>query len=235
MLQVRNVHKEFILHVQGNKQITSFRDISFDVSQGQFLAIVGPSGIGKSSLLKCIYRTYRTSHGDIWYQAKDGRKINLAYADDHEIIQLRKQEMGYISQFFHVIPRISTIELITDGLVTRGYGRAAALEKAEKYLTRVRIPSSLWDMYPSTFSGGEKQRINIIQALITEPRLLLLDEPTASLDPLTKQEVITLIQELKQKGTAMIGIFHDYETIEQLADIQYDLGPKSKWNEEVML
>jgi alpha-D-ribose 1-methylphosphonate 5-triphosphate synthase subunit PhnL len=235
MLEVRNLKKEFQMHIQGNKKIVSFEGVSFDVQPREFLAIIGPSGIGKSSLLKCIYRTYLPTSGDICYTTQNRETLNLTTADDHQILYLRSRELGYVSQFFHVIPRVSTLNVIVDALTSRGHDPKESEEKAKDYLARVGIPPSLWGMYPSTFSGGEKQRINIVQALITEPRLLLLDEPTASLDPHTKQEVVKLIRDLKQKGTAMIGIFHDYDTMEQLADSRYDFTQKSLRFEEISL
>ncbi len=211
------------MHIRGGKRIVSFKDISFSLRKGEFLGLTGPSGIGKSSLLKCIYRTYIPASGDIWYTDKNGEAVNIATADEHTILSLREFEIGYISQFLHVIPRVSALEVIVGALANKGFNKKICEEKAKEYLTRVGIPPALWEMYPSTFSGGEKQRLNIVHAIICKPRLLLLDEPTASLDPDTKREVISLIYALKNEGTAMIGVFHDHDTMKKLADIQLDL------------
>lgn len=224
MLEVEELSKEFCMHIRGGIKLLSFEHISFSLGRGEFLGLTGPSGIGKSSLLKCIYRTYLPTGGEIWYTRADGPRIDLAQAGEHEVLKLRQLEIGYISQFFHVIPRVSAIDILAGVLTGKGYDAAESRERSEYLLSRVGIPASLWKMYPSTFSGGEKQRLNIVHAVISRPRLLLLDEPTASLDPGTKREVIALITELKREGTSMVGVFHDYDSMKKLADKQYDLN-----------
>jgi alpha-D-ribose 1-methylphosphonate 5-triphosphate synthase subunit PhnL len=223
MLNVIDLSKEFLMHIRGGKKIASFKDISFSLKRGEFLGLTGPSGIGKSSLLKCIYRTYIPTTGDIMYTSAFGNTVNLAMADEHTVLSLRESEIGYISQFLYVIPRVSAFDVIVGVLANKGFDKKVCGEKAGMLLRRVGIPEALWEMYPSTFSGGEKQRLNIIHAIISKPRLLLLDEPTASLDALTKREVISLIEDLKNEGTAMIGVFHDHETMKKLADKQLNL------------
>jgi len=223
-LQVRNLAKSFTMHIRGGVEIPSFDGVSFETKAGFLLALTGPSGIGKSSLLKCIYRTYLPSTGEIFYTAKDGRIIDLASAGNWEILSLRRSEIGYVSQFFRVMPRISALETLIEPLVSRGVNRDEALEKAKEMLTQVGLDKTLWDMYPSTFSGGEKQRLNIIHAIITRPRLLLLDEPTASLDKGYKDRIMEMILALKAEGTAMIGVFHDRDALLALSDTRYDLA-----------
>ena len=223
MLQVKNLAKSFTMHIRGGVVIPSFAGVSFRTEAGTLLAITGPSGIGKSSLLKCIYRTYLPSAGEIVYTAKDGREIDLASAGDWEVLTLRRSEIGYVSQFFRVMPRISALETLIEPLVSRGAGREQALEQARQMLTHVGLGRTLWDMYPSTFSGGEKQRLNILHAIITKPRLLLLDEPTASLDRGYKDRIMEMILALKAEGTAMIGVFHDRDALLALSDTRYDL------------
>lgn len=223
MLKVRNLSKEFLIYIRGNKKIISLENISFALKKGEFLGLSGPSGIGKSTLLKCIYRTYIPTNGEVIYRTVDGDVINLATADEHTILDLREREIGYISQFLHVIPRVSALGVVASTLVLKGLSRTTSEERAGEYLRRVGIPQALWEMYPSTFSGGEKQRLNIVHAIITRPRLLLLDEPTASLDAKTKREVISLIKELKSDGTSMIGVFHDQDTMKILSDKQFNL------------
>lgn len=225
MLQVENLSKEFLMHVKGGKRIISFKGVSFAIGEGEFLGLTGPSGIGKSSLLKCIYRTYIPTAGKIRYTDKSGEEVDLADAPEHTILKLRRYEIGYVSQFLHVIPRVSAMEVITGALASKGFNHKESGERAKEYLSRVGIAPGLWEMYPSTFSGGEKQRLNIVHAIICKPRLLLLDEPTASLDPDTKKEVISLIRDLKEEGTAMVGVFHDHETMKKLSDMQLDLKP----------
>jgi alpha-D-ribose 1-methylphosphonate 5-triphosphate synthase subunit PhnL len=223
MLRVEILGKNFIIHIRDNIVIPGFAGVSFEISGGSLLAITGPSGTGKSSLLKCIYRTYIPSAGNIFYTAKDGSCIDLAKADDWDILTLRQDEIGYVSQFFRVMPRVSAQETLIEPLISRGISRKKALDKARDMLSRVGLGKTLWDMYPATFSGGEKQRLNILRAIITKPRLLLLDEPTASLDKGYKTRVLQMILDLKSEGTAMIGVFHDRDALTALSDLRYDL------------
>ena len=224
MLQVKNLAKSFTMHVRGGVVISSFTEVSFETRAGTLLALTGPSGIGKSSLLKCIYRTYLPSEGEIFYTAKNGQIIDIACASDWDVLTLRRSEIGYVSQFFHIMPRISALETLIEPLLSRGINRDEALDKARFMLSYVGLGKTLWDMYPSTFSGGEKQRLNILHAIITKPRLLLLDEPTASLDKGYKDRIMEMILALKAEGTAMIGVFHDRDALLGLSDERYDLS-----------
>jgi alpha-D-ribose 1-methylphosphonate 5-triphosphate synthase subunit PhnL len=223
MLAVNNLSKHFTMHIRGGVCIPSFSEVSFEARRGALLAVTGPSGIGKSSLLKCIYRTYLPSSGQILYRTATGEEIDLASAGDWDILALRRTEIGYVSQFFQVMPRVPALEILMEPLIARGVTGQEAREQAETMLFRVGLERSLWEMYPSTFSGGEKQRLNIVRAVITKPRLLLLDEPTASLDRGCKEKVMEMILALKAKGTAMIGVFHDRDALLRLADSRYDL------------
>jgi len=227
VLQVKNLSKNFTMHIRGGVVISSFTGVSFETQTGMLLALTGPSGIGKSSLLKCIYRTYLPSAGEILYTAKNGMLIDLASSQDWDILTLRRNEIGYVSQFFHIMPRVSALEILIEPLVSRGVDRKEALEKARDMLSRVGLDKTLWDMYPSTFSGGEKQRLNILHAIITKPRLLLLDEPTASLDKGYKERIMEMILALKAEGTAMVGVFHDRDALLSLSDTRYDLTRRS--------
>jgi alpha-D-ribose 1-methylphosphonate 5-triphosphate synthase subunit PhnL len=218
VVRCEGLSKAFVLQTRGGTRIQAFADVSFGLSEGEFLGVSGPSGAGKSSLLKCLYRTYLPSAGCVWYTDSSAQTRDLASAPDHAIIRLRRQEIGYIAQFFPVIPRVSALDTISNSMVMRGFPREASLQRARDLLERLAIPRPLWDLSPSTFSGGEKQRINIIHAVIARPRLLLLDEPTASLDAASAQEAVSLIRELKKEGTAMIGIFHDRALLMSLSD-----------------
>ncbi len=218
MIRCEGLSKTFLMHMRGGTRIHAFRNVSFELTEGEFLGVSGPSGTGKSSLLKCLYRTYLPSAGSVWYTDAANHTRDLASADEHAILRLRRQEIGHISQFFPVIPRVSALDTIADSMVARGFPREASLGRARELLDRLAIPRSLWELSPSTFSGGEKQRINIIHAIIARPRLLLLDEPTASLDAGTAREAVSLIRELKREGTVMIGIFHDTALLRSLSD-----------------
>ncbi|MFP4113595.1 MAG: phosphonate C-P lyase system protein PhnL [Spirochaetota bacterium] len=227
VIRCSGLTKEFLMHIRGGARVVGFRDLSFDLDDGAFLGVSGPSGIGKSSLLKCVYRTYRPSAGSLEYEARDGRTIDLATAPEEEVLDVRGSEISYVSQFFHVIPRVSARETIAKAMTRRGVDAAEAYETTESMFERVGIDRSLWDLFPSTFSGGEKQRLNVLHALVQRPRLLLLDEPTASLDAKAAAEVVSLLKEIKAEGTAMIGVFHDRDTMRELSDEVLDFADRA--------
>ncbi|MFP3090988.1 phosphonate C-P lyase system protein PhnL [Treponema sp. TIM-1] len=223
MLRLKNLSKTFVMHIREGLEIQSFKGVSFETHAGSLLALTGPSGIGKSSLLKCIYRSYLPSSGQILYTTEKGDTVDLAAADDWEILNLRHTGIAYVSQFFHVMPRISALEILMEPLIIRGVSQNKALDRAKEMLSRAGLGKNLWEMYPATFSGGEKQRLNILHAIISKPRLLLLDEPTASLDRTYKERIMEMILALKTEGTAMIGVFHDRDALRVLSDKRYDL------------
>jgi alpha-D-ribose 1-methylphosphonate 5-triphosphate synthase subunit PhnL len=219
VISVENLSKSFILHILGEKRIEACRDVSFSVPQGGFLGLSGPSGAGKSTVLKCIYRTYLPGGGEVWYDSATSGRVNLAALPDREVIDIRTREMGYVSQFLKVIPRVSALDVVMEPILARNrVTRDEARQRAGGLLERLRIPSHLFDAYPATFSGGEQQRINIAHAVSWKPRLLLLDEPTASLDRDSVGVVLEILKELRQEGTTMIGIFHDTELMETVTD-----------------
>lgn len=226
MLEIKNLSKKFTMHIGGSKTIECLDSVDISVAPGQMLAIIGPSGAGKSSLLKCVYRTYTTTSGKIYYTDKNDVTHDLASLDLQTMRLLRKNEIGYVSQFFHVIPRIAALDILCEPLINRGFSSQEATNRAKSLLSMVGIPESLWNVYPSTFSGGEKQRLNIIYGIITRPRLVLLDEPTASLDPKSKISVLSLIKELKDQGSMILGVFHDYDAMKSVADKSYHIITK---------
>lgn len=223
ILQVEGLEKYFQLHILNHKYINGCRELNFGLNQGQFLGIYGPSGAGKSTILKCIYRTYLPSSGRILYNSKQFGRIDLAQATEQQVLALRHHEISYISQFLQVIPRVSAQQVVAESIAKRGTELKQAVIKAREMLERLNLPAELWDAYPATFSGGERQRVNIARALISKPRLLLLDEPTASLDIEIQQIVVQLLAELKQEGTTMIGIFHDLDLMRQVADLKLSM------------
>lgn len=218
ILTVVGLSKKFTLHILDKKILPGCNKVSFTMKAGEFMGIAGPSGAGKSTIIKCIYRTYLPSGGNVWYRTKDGREIDLVTASEREILTLRSSEISYVSQFLKVLPRVSATDILAEELRERGWQSAAARERAYELLKMMNIDTKLWDAFPSTFSGGEQQRVNLARALITEPRLLLLDEPTASLDNETKKVVIRSLLALKKQGTTIIGIFHDLESMRSLVD-----------------
>ncbi|MDR0601382.1 MAG: ATP-binding cassette domain-containing protein [Treponema sp.] len=224
MLRLKNLGKTFTIHIRGGLVIRSFEKVSFETRAGSLLALTGPSGIGKSSLLKCVYRSYLPTSGEILYTTAGGETVDLARAGEWEILRLRRTEIAYVSQFFHVMPRVPALEILVEPLTILGVSRNEALDRAKEMLSRAGLGKNLRDMYPATFSGGEKQRLNILRAIIAKPRLLLLDEPTASLDRAHKERILEMILALKGEGTGMVGVFHDRDAMLALSDARYDLA-----------
>ncbi|MED1954323.1 phosphonate C-P lyase system protein PhnL [Brevibacillus centrosporus] len=222
ILTIENMSKSFTLH-NLDKHIKAIEQIDIHVKEGEFVGITGKSGSGKSTVLKCIYRTYLPQGGSIWYNSRKYGPIDLVHATEREMIDLRKNEIGYVSQFLHVMPRTSARELVQQALLEMGREHGEAKREAEKILSHFELDPSLWDSYPATFSGGEKLRLNIARAMVKRPRLLLLDEPTASLDNASKIKVRELMEQLMNEGTTMLGIFHDLEFMNNLCDREYNM------------
>lgn len=216
-LKADSLSKIFTLHMLDGRRLRAFEEVSFAVETGEFLGVVGRSGSGKSSLLRCLYRSYLPTSGSILYASGDG-PVDLAAADDRTVLRLRDREIGHVSQFLRAIPRVSSREVVSEPLVRRGVEIDEALERSGAMLSALGIPDALQETLPATMSGGEQQRVNLARALVSRPRLLLLDEPTSALDPETRTLAVEAIRTLKHEGTTMIGIFHDAATLASLAD-----------------
>jgi alpha-D-ribose 1-methylphosphonate 5-triphosphate synthase subunit PhnL len=217
ILEVKNVSKHFQLHVQNNKHIAALDDVSFDLEEGEILGLTGKSGSGKSSLMKCIYRTYLVNSGSIVLHTAARGRVDLATATEHEVLLVRKTEMFYCSQFLSVIPRVPAVDIVAESLTRKGRPIDEARAVARDLFARLGLPQELWDAFPATFSGGEQQRVNIARAIIAAPRFLLIDEPTASLDLKTKDVVIDLVLALRGQGTSVVLITHDQHTLDRMA------------------
>lgn len=224
ILHVENYGKYFHLHEQG-KIIPSSHDVNLKVYPGQLTALTGPTGAGKSTVLKGIYRSYLPTSGRLLFRTKDNVEIDLSRADEHLILELRRTEIGFVTQFLHALPRQATEDIVAQPLIRRGMDYSQALNIVHETLSAMNLPEALWSISPATFSGGEKQRVNLARGLVSKPRLLLLDEPTASLDPVTTEKIIGLIENLKREGVAMLAIFHQAELVERLADSVVKLNP----------
>jgi len=218
MICIENVSKSFTLHNQGAAEIPVMAGASLQVAPGECVALVGASGAGKSTLMRMIYGNYLTASGRIMVG-----DVDVASAAPREIIQLRRRTLGYVSQFLRVVPRISTLDVVAEPLLATGTSRDAARTQAETLLTRLNIPERLWTLSPTTFSGGEQQRVNIARGFAFPYPALLLDEPTASLDPTNRATVLAMITEAKAHGAAIIGIFHDHAAREEICDRQLDV------------
>ncbi|WP_156288938.1 phosphonate C-P lyase system protein PhnL [Oceanobacillus salinisoli] len=225
MLEVVNLGKTFTnYHLGITRQ--AVHHIHFQVEKGQFIGIVGKSGSGKSTILKSIYRTYLPDQGNIFFDSERFGRIDVTQATERQMIYLRKHEIGYVSQFLNVMPRTTSRQLVEKELLEMGESAAVAKLEAEKALTHFELDRELWDTFPNTFSGGERLRLNIAMATVKKPRLLLLDEPTASLDNQSKIKVRQVIEKLKDSGTTLVGIFHDIEFMENLCDQVFDMHSK---------
>jgi alpha-D-ribose 1-methylphosphonate 5-triphosphate synthase subunit PhnL len=222
MIDISNAEKTFTMHLQGGVELPVVRGVSFQVSPGECVVLSGPSGAGKSSILKMIFGNYRCDGGQISIRHR-GTVIDLARAEPREILSVRRETIGYVSQFLRAVPRVPTIDVVAEPLIANGAPRAEACEKAGALLHRLNIPERLWALPPSTFSGGEQQRVNIARGFISDLPILLLDEPTASLDAKNRDVVVELIEQKKRQRVAMVAIVHDDEIRHLIADRVVDV------------
>ncbi|EOD81445.1 Phosphonates transport ATP-binding protein PhnL [Grimontia indica] len=228
MLSVSNVSKTFVLHNQGSAKLSVLADSSFSVDKGECVVLLGRSGAGKSTLLRALYANYLVDNGEIKVRHQNTTQgehwVDIASALPRDILDVRKNTLGWVSQFLRVIPRISALDVVAQPLVEQGECKETSRQKAGALLKRLNVPEHLWHLAPATFSGGEQQRVNIARGFIVESPILLLDEPTASLDEKNRDVVIELILEAKQRGAAIVGIFHDEYVRQQVADKFYDIS-----------
>lgn len=215
-LRVRALAKTFTLHTQGGVTLPVLRRVSLGVDAGECVVLNAPSGSGKSTLLRAIYGNYKAQAGEILVRHRDGT-VDMVAATPREILDVRRWSMGHVSQFLRVIPRVPAVEVVAEPLLGLGVARARALERARALLARLEIPERLWSLSPVTFSGGEQQRVNVARGFIGGHALLLLDEPTASLDAASRGIVVRLICEARERGTALLGTFHDADVREMVS------------------
>ena len=217
MIDISNAEKTFTMHLQGGVELPVVRGVSFHVDAGECVVLSGPSGAGKSSILKMIYGNYRCDAGRIGVRHR-GVVVDLVTAEPRQVLGVRRSTIGYVSQFLRAVPRVPTIDVVAEPLTATGAPRESARERAGQLLHRLNIPDRLWTLPPSTFSGGEQQRVNIARGFISDHPVLLLDEPTASLDAANRKVVVSLIEEKKRQGVAMVAIVHDDEIRREIAD-----------------
>lgn len=226
-ITIAGLKKTFVLHNQGGAELPVLDKVAFDVKPGECVALDGPSGAGKSTLLKLIYANYRASGGSI--RIRQGKsEVDVATASPHQLLALRRDTIGYVSQFLRVIPRVPAIDIVAEPLMDlAGSDRdliREAQREAQNLLLRLRIPQRLWYVPPATFSGGEQQRVNIARSFIRPRPVLLLDEPTASLDANNRITVVSIINEARANGAAIVGIFHDAKVRDAVATRVLDMG-----------
>jgi len=222
VIDIQGLCKAFTLHNQGGARLPVLQDINLRVKAGECLVLHGHSGSGKSTLLRTLYANYLPSSGSIRLCHR-GRMVDLATAGSRQLLEIRRETLGYVSQFLRVIPRVSALEVVKQPLRERGVNDGEAEARAVQLLQRLNIPQRLWSLAPGTFSGGEQQRINIARGFIADHPLLLLDEPTASLDRDNSRVVVELVREALARGRAVVGIFHDAEVREAVANRVFDM------------
>lgn len=222
VIEAISLSKTFTLHGRGGLQLPVFADIDLSVRPGECLALTGHSGSGKSSLLRCLYGNYGASSGDVRIR-HSGAWVSLSNAAPREVADVRRRTLGYVSQFLRVIPRVATLDIVAEPLRRLGQNADEARAQAAHWLQRLNLHERLWHLPPATFSGGEQQRVNIAHGMISAPPVLLLDEPTASLDGDNRRVVVDLIRAARQQGSAVIGIFHDDEVREAVATRSLDV------------
>ncbi len=216
-LVVSQLAKSFTMHLRDGIRLPVVTGVSFSIRAGECAVLGGPSGAGKSSILKMLYGNYSADEGQIIVDHA-GQLVDLAKASPRTILQVRRDTIGYVSQFLRTVPRVSALDVVAEPLVARGETRAASQDRARELLGRLNLPEKLWALPPATFSGGEQQRVNIARGFITPHPVLLLDEPTASLDARNREVVIGLIADKKAASVALLGIFHDADVREAVAD-----------------
>ena len=221
-LELKDVAKTFTMHLQGGLKLPVLRDVSFAVRPGQCAVLTGPSGAGKSSILKLIYGNYRCDEGAILVRDGD-TQVDLATAAPRRILAVRRRALGYVTQFLRAVPRVSALDIVAEPLIAEGIAAAEATEAAAAMLRRFNVPERLWSLPPATFSGGEQQRINLARGLLPEHPILLLDEPTASLDARNRAVVGDIVRERKSRGAAIVAIVHDEQVRDDIADVGVDV------------
>ncbi len=224
MLRAEALSKGFTLHLQGGLRLNVLSDLAFEVASGECVALAGPSGAGKSSLLRCLYGTYRVEAGRVLVRHR-GEMVDLAAAPPRVVLEIRAETLGYVSQFLRVVPRVPTLAVVAEAAEARGTEPAIARTRAAALLERLGIPARLHEVPPATFSGGEQQRVNLARGFVAGHPILLLDEPTAALDPENRDAVLGLIAEARAAGTAIVAVMHDHVARDLVADRLFAVEP----------
>ena len=222
MLRAEGLSKQFLLHTQNSVSLPVFAQVDFTVKKGEAVILHGASGVGKSTLLRILYGNYRPSAGHV-HVLHGSQFVDIVTATPRRVLEVRRRTLSFVSQFLRVIPRVSTIDIVKDPMLARGIDPSEATRRAGDMLARLNLPERLWTLAPSTFSGGEQQRVNIARSFVDPTAIMLLDEPTASLDAANRDVVVHLIDDARNNGAAIIGIFHDEAVRDRIATRRLDL------------
>lgn len=223
LIIVEDLAKTFVLHNAESAVIPVFQDLKLEVAGGECVVLAGESGVGKSTLMRSIFGNYLPTQGAVRV-LHDGQYVDITRASPHEVLDVRRRTLGYVSQFLRVIPRIPTLQLVMEPLLENGVAETEARDRACALLSALRLPEAHWELPPATFSGGEQQRVNIARSFIRKYPVMLLDEPTASLDAENRAIVVRLIREALSEGAAMIGIFHDHDVRDAVATRLFEVS-----------
>jgi alpha-D-ribose 1-methylphosphonate 5-triphosphate synthase subunit PhnL len=223
MIRVEDVAKQFVLHNQSAATLPVLAGVNLEIERGEAVVLSGPSGAGKSTLLRILFANYRPTRGRVLVR-HGSEFVDTASAPARVVLDVRRRTLGWVSQFLRVIPRVSTLDLVAEPMRARGIDRSTAEKRAAAMLERVNLPTRLWRLAPQTFSGGEQQRVNIARSFVDPPPILLLDEPTASLDAVNRDTVVDLVTEARRSGATVVGIFHDEAVRTRIATRVLDIG-----------
>ena len=202
MIRLEHIHRTFAV---GEGEVHALRDVNLDIAPGEFVSIMGPSGSGKSTLLNIIGLLDRPSAGVYRLNGEDVTALS-----DQQQSQVRREKVGFVFQFFHLVPRLSAAENVELPLVLAGVSPAERAPVVTRLLEEVGIGARAVHR-PDQLSGGERQRVAIARAMVMQPAVILADEPTGNLDQATGKEVIHLLEVLNGKGMAVLLVTHDPE------------------------
>ncbi|WP_411333844.1 ABC transporter ATP-binding protein [Metabacillus indicus] len=202
VLRLKDIYKSYLM---GEDEQTVLKSVNLDIKKGEFVSVLGPSGSGKSTLMNIIGLLDEPTSGNY---SLSGNKVD--HLDERELAAVRNKEIGFIFQQFQLLQKLTALQNTELPLIYTGMPAKERRKRAEEMLTRLGLAEKMQNR-PSQLSGGQQQRVAIARALVTEPSILLADEPTGALDQKTGQQIMSLFRELHEEGKTIIMITHDLE------------------------
>jgi putative ABC transport system ATP-binding protein len=202
LIEIKNLTKNYVM---GEIEVPALKGINLQISQNEYVAIMGPSGSGKSTLMNILGCLDTPTNGHYFFN-----KVDVSQLDDDRLSQMRNKEIGFIFQTFNLLPRMNSLHNVELPLMYAGMAKHERKERAIKALERVGLADRM-NHKPSELSGGQRQRVAIARALVSNPGILLADEPTGALDSKTGEEIMALFDELHREGNTIIVITHEKE------------------------